>query len=248
MPRRNGKRGRDPEASRMRLLEAGVKVFADRGPDGASVSMIAKEAHINRRMLYHYFDSKEGLYRAAIRHVYEQLSSTEIALADILLPAEELLARLIRAYYDFLASHPQHVRLLTWENLRQGRSAREADLSSFKTPVIEALRIALDRGRREGRFRADVDEKQLLISCLALSFFYFSNQYTVGQALGFNLASKRAMNERVRHVVNLLLDGIRTRQAVDKHGIPSGEWRSVNERRRSRARTTNGKRLDRITG
>ena len=138
-------------------------------------------------MLYHYFGSKEGLYRASLRHVYGQLSSTEVALADMVLPAEELLERLIRAEYAFLASHPQHVRLLTWENLRRGKAAREADLSSFKAPILEALRIALDRGQREGRFRADVDEKQLLISCLALSFFYFSNQYTLGQALGFDL-------------------------------------------------------------
>ena len=204
-------RGRDPEASRRRLLEAGVEVFSERGPDGGSVSMIAARAGINRRMLYHYFGSKEGLYRAALRHVYEQLSSAEVALADILLPVEELLERLIRAEYAFLAAHPQHVRLLTWENLRHGKAALEADLSSFKAPILEALRIALDRGQREGRFRADVDEKQLLISCLALSFFYFSNQYTLGRALGFDLTTPEAIEARIRHVVSLLLDGIRER-------------------------------------
>ena len=202
-------RSRDPEASRKRLLEAGVKVFSERGLDGGSVSMIARAARINRRMLYHYFGSKEGLYRAAFRHAYEQLSSAEVELADMALPAEELLARLIRSYYDFHASHPQHVRLLMWENLRQGKAAKEADIGSIKTPIIEALRIALDRGRRGGRFRADLDEKQLLISCMALSFFYFSNRYTLGRALGFDLAAPKAIERRVEHVVSLLLDGIR---------------------------------------
>ena len=212
------KRSRDPEASRRRLLEAGVKVFSDRGPDGGSVSMIAHAARINRRMLYHYFESKEGLYRAALRHVYQQLSSTEVELADTLLPAEELLARLIRAYYVFLASHPDHVRLLTWENLRQGKAAREADLMSFKAPILEALRVALDRGRREGRFRADVDERQLLISCMALSYFYFSNQYTLGQALGFDLAAPKTIEKRIDHVVSLLLEGIRSDGSVRSDG------------------------------
>ena len=221
------KRARDPEASRRRLLEAGVKVFSERGLDGGSVSMIARSARINRRMLYHYFGSKDGLYRASIRHVYQQLSSMEVDLADMLLPAEELLARLIRAYYEFMASHPEHVRMLTWENLQLGRAspgrsralpwrsraAREAGLSSFKAPIIKALRIALDRGRREGRFRADVDEKQLLISCLGLSFFYFSNQYTLGQALGLDLAAPATIEKRIEHVVSLLLDGIRVRSA-----------------------------------
>ncbi len=214
----NRKRARDAEASRRRLLEAGVKVFSERGPDGGSVSMIARQARINRRMLYHYFGSKEGLYRAAFRHAYEQLSSAEVELADLALGAEDLLARLIRSYYRFHATHPRHVRLLMWENLRQGKAAREAEIGSIKAPIIEALRIALDRGRREGRFRADIDEKQLLISCMALSFFYFSNQYTVGEALGFDLASPKAVRARVDHVVRLVLDGIRAGNGLHRAG------------------------------
>ena len=202
-------RRRDPEASRERLLRAGVKVFSARGPAGASVAMIAREARLNRRMLYHYFGSKEGLYRAVIRHAYEQLASIDVELAHMLLPAEQLLEKMIRAYYEFLATHPEVVRLLTWENLRQGRSASQLDMGAFKASIIEALRIALARGKREGRFRKDLDEKQILISCMALSFFYFSNRHTVSQALGFDLGSRDAIERRVKHVVRLLLDGIR---------------------------------------
>jgi TetR/AcrR family transcriptional regulator len=127
----------------------------------------------------------------------------------VLLPAEELLEKMIRAYYGFLASHPEFVRLLTWENLRWGRSARALEMDAFKAPIIEALRIALARGKQEGRFRRDVDERQLLISCLALSFFYFSNRHTMSQALGFDLASPAAIESRIQHVLRLLLDGIR---------------------------------------
>jgi len=209
MFRRKQRMTRDPEASRRRLLTAGVRIFSRLGPDGASVSRIVAAARLNRRMLYHYYGSKEGLYRAVLRHVYEQFSAAEVRLADTRLPAEELLARLIHAYYKFLAAHPDHIRLLCWENLRGGRTVRKADIAACKAPIIEALRLALERGRREGRFRRDLDEKQLLISCMALSFFYFSNRHTLSQALGFALGGRRAMARRVRHVVDLLLDGIR---------------------------------------
>ena len=213
MPEPNKKRSRgrrrNPAASRERLLRAGVKLFSARGPDGATVAMIAREARLNRRMLYHYFESKEGLYRAVIRHAYEELSSIEVELAHVLLPAEELLEKMIRANYRFMAGNPQVVRLLLWENLRQGKAARKIDLSAFKAPIIEALRIALARGKREGRFRRNIDEKQLLISCMALSFFYFSNRHTVSRALGFDMASPGAIDKRIKHVVRLLLSGIR---------------------------------------
>jgi len=209
MPTPRKRRSRNPEASRERLLQAGVKLFARRGPDGASVAMIARQARLNRRMLYHYFGSKSGLYRAVIRYAYEQISSAEVELAHVILPAEELLEKMIRAYYQFLAGHPEVVRLLTWENLRQGKAAREIDITTFKAPIIQALRIALTRGKEEGRFRKNIDEKQLLISCMALSFFYFSNRHTIGQALGVDLAAPEAIEKRIRHVLTLLLDGIR---------------------------------------
>ena len=211
MAKARKKRARDAAASRRRLLEAGVKVFSRQGPDGGSVSMIARRAGINRRMLYYYFGSKEGLYRAAFRHAYEQLSSAEVELADTAPSAEDLLARLIRSYYEFTATHPCHVRLLMWENLRQGKAAKKLRISSIKTPIIEALRAALDRGRREGRFRADVDERRLLISCMALSFFCFSNRYTIGEALGCDLGDPDVARAQVAHDVKMVLDGIRTR-------------------------------------
>jgi len=206
----NGRR-RDPDASRSRLLKAGVKLFAAHGPDRASVDMISREARLNRRMIYHYFGSKTGLYRAVLRHAYDELTRVDVELAHMLLPAEGLLERMIRQYYHFLAGHPEVVRLLSWENLGLGRAAQALDMPSVKAPMIEALRLALARGREEGRFREDIDEKQILISCTALSFFYFSNRHTVSQALGYDMASPEAIETRIRHVVSLVLDGIRAR-------------------------------------
>ena len=202
-------RQRNAEQTRERILRTAVAVFAEKGPDATTVHLLSHRAGVNRRMLYHYFGSKEGLYEAVIRRAYEQLCSAEVELAHLALPVEELLGKMIRAYYRFLAEHPEVVRLLTWENLRRGRTARKLGLDAFKTPILQALRVALERGCREGRFRRDVDERQLLISCMALSFFYFSNRHTLSRALGEDLAAEPAIERRVRHVVNLLLDGIR---------------------------------------
>lgn len=200
---------RDPEASRRRLETAGERLFAERGYDGVTVAMISREARLNRRMLYHYFGNKEGLYRAVIGRAYERLAEMESDLAGTAAPVEELVEGIIRAYYGFLDAHPEIVRLLTWENLRQGRTARTLDIASAKTPILEALREAMSQGKREGRFRGSVDERQLLVSCMALSFFYFSNRYTLSQSVGVDFAGEGATEKRIRHVVRLVLDGIR---------------------------------------
>jgi len=200
---------RNSARTKERILRAAIALFAEHGPSATTIRMLAKRARVNRRMLYYYFGSKEGLYRAAMRSMYEQNAIVEAELSRAGLSAEKLLERFVRALYEFLSEHPEFVRLLTWENLRQGRSVRHVDTDAVMAPVLEALRVALERGKAEGRFRRNVDEKQLLISCMALSFFYFANRHTVSRALGVDLASGDAVEKRVKHVVRLLLDGIR---------------------------------------
>ena len=55
-------RPRNPVRTRSRLLAAGVKLFAARGYHGVAVDEIVAVARCNKRMLYHYFGDKEGLY------------------------------------------------------------------------------------------------------------------------------------------------------------------------------------------
>src|ERR1043166_8911290 len=58
---------RDPERSRERILAAAFKEFAAQGFAGARVDRVARRAGINKRMLYHYFGDKRGLFREVLR-------------------------------------------------------------------------------------------------------------------------------------------------------------------------------------
>src|ERR1017187_5319360 len=58
---------RNPQQSQQRILEAALAEFAAKGFAGARVDVIAKNARINKRMLYHYFGDKEGLFREVLR-------------------------------------------------------------------------------------------------------------------------------------------------------------------------------------
>src|SRR3954470_19116778 len=58
---------RDPEATRARIMKAAVREFSAKGISGARVDAIAQRAGANKRMLYHYFGSKYGLFREVLR-------------------------------------------------------------------------------------------------------------------------------------------------------------------------------------
>ena len=52
------------DETRLRIIVAGIRLFGERGFDGASTRDIASEAGVNAPALQYYFTSKEGLFRA----------------------------------------------------------------------------------------------------------------------------------------------------------------------------------------
>ncbi|TAM95756.1 MAG: TetR/AcrR family transcriptional regulator, partial [Rhizobiaceae bacterium] len=76
--RRDGKeRIRDPERTRGNILKAATIEFSERGFAGASVDSIATRSGANKRMIYHYFGNKRGLWLTTLEAAYERARSAE---------------------------------------------------------------------------------------------------------------------------------------------------------------------------
>ena len=151
---------RDPERTQRRILDAARRIFATRGIDGARVDAIAARAGTNKRMLYHYFGSKDGLFRAVLRQRLAGRTPTSMAARV----GPQRLADL----QDRLAEQPDYVRLLMWEALERGRrrpleeeEARHAVLAEW----VDALRAA----QADGDIPADLDPAQLVLTELGIA-------------------------------------------------------------------------------
>ena len=70
-----GSRGQ-PEESRAAILQAAAKEFAEHGIAGARTDAIAREARVNKALLYYYFKDKETLYGAVLDDAFSGLKST----------------------------------------------------------------------------------------------------------------------------------------------------------------------------
>lgn len=78
------------EDTRRRILEAALEVFAAEGYEGASTRHLAERAGINLPAIQYYFGSKDGLYRAAIDYVVQEI---EAHFAPIVAPVKAALAQ-----------------------------------------------------------------------------------------------------------------------------------------------------------
>ena len=81
---------RDPEATKRRILSAALREFSAKGIAGARVDAIAARAKVNKRMLYYYFGSKDGLFREILRR---RLHDRSVALRHASVSSPDRLAR-----------------------------------------------------------------------------------------------------------------------------------------------------------
>ena len=69
-------RTNDPERTRADILQVAMAEFADKGLSGARIDAIADATRTSKRMIYYYFESKEGLYLAVLEEAYRRIRRT----------------------------------------------------------------------------------------------------------------------------------------------------------------------------
>ena len=155
---------RDPERTRQRILEAALKEFAVRGFSGARVGGIARRAKVNKRMLYHYYEDKEGLFRAVLRYKINDRKSRVAAQA----PKNEPVSS-VPLWFRQNCQDADWVRLLAWESLQ---TTDEKVLDETERRRLSRQTIAcIKQKQADGRLRADVVAGHLQLAKMSLAMF-----------------------------------------------------------------------------
>jgi len=197
---------RDPERTRARILEAAKAEFAAHGLGGARVDRIATQADANKRMLYYYFGNKDDLFLAVLEDAYAHIREAEKALRLTEIDPPEAIRRLVAFTWEYYLEHPEFMTLLNSANLHRARHLdKSTKVRTIHSPFVAMIEEILERGRKEGVFRAGVDPVQLYISIAALTYFYLGNKYTLSAIFGRDLLSPRAKAERLAHMTELVL-------------------------------------------
>ncbi len=199
-------RQRDADRSRLALLTAARDEFSEHGLGGARVERIAERAGVDKRLIYHYFQSKDSLFLAVLEDAYRSIRAAEQELHLTDLPPTEAVRRLTEFTWNYYLEHPEFLTLLNSENLHRGRHLEQSNRAlEMNSPLVQTLGDILERGRIAGLFRGGIDPVQLYISIAGLSYFYLSNNHTLSAIFGRNLLSPKARNERLSHICEVIL-------------------------------------------
>jgi len=217
--RRMGSRGQ-PEESRAAILEAAAHEFAAHGIAGARTDAIAREARVNKALLYYYFKDKETLYGAVLDNAFSGLRAAVFQALDTALPPREKMLAYAGAYFDFIASNQLYPRLMQREMMRarDGQSLHiDKVIKNYIQPIFARVSGVMREGIARGEFRP-VNPVHFVPSMVAMIVFYFSSAPMMQKIVGFNpLAPERIAERRAA-----VLDFISAALFTSRHNATQG--------------------------
>lgn len=166
-----GKRARQKLERPREILEAAVEEFVRKGYMAARVEDVAKAVGVTKGTVYFYFDTKEALFSAVIRHFAPVFDTT------IEVPADKQVAELLsEALIDLYAMITKDIRTreifhLLMADGRHFPQLLDGYFAEFLQPSIDRLKALLALGAARGEFRANAMEEttEILLSPAVLA-------------------------------------------------------------------------------
>jgi len=185
----------------LRIAAAASDEFAVRGFEGARVDRIARQAGVNKQLLFYYYHSKRGLFRAVLERAVGELEEALAALPSASGRPLERLRDVLTAQFEFLGRHPELVALLA--------HAERSEAAPF-APAIRRLVVLLAEGQGLGQVRDDVDPHVAAAQALVLMVGYLKLESLIAASAPSLAADEPALRERWRKsAVELVVNGVR---------------------------------------
>ena len=193
------------EDRREQIIDAAMRVFAQKGFARATNRDVAREAGITTGLIYYYFESKEALLKAVLEARSPVQVMTQITPEMLEQPPEVLLPLVIMRVLDIVESE-QFVGLIRvmLPEMLHGSDMTPVALS-FLQRVISFLGNYLQTQIARGNVRADINQEM-------------AYQVIAGSVIGFVLRRQIMRDPTVLHythqeiaqaIVGTILEGIR---------------------------------------
>lgn len=145
---------RPAEYTRQSILKAAVRLFAEKGYQGASVRDIVAKARVNQAAINYHFKGKDGLYLELLKTAFEKLTEQAGFDPDKLksLTREEAVHNFVLQQLRPLLFRDElslYIRMFAWESGHPSKVFRKfmaANVSSYLTAAVDIVQRFLPPG------------------------------------------------------------------------------------------------------
>ena len=194
-----------------RILLAAQKEFAARGYSGARMENIARDASINKAMLFYYFSSKDNLYQTILLRVFSEIFGEIGQFISQPLTPDLFLEKFPEIYIRFIARHPDLLRIMVFDLIHNPENVTAAmaeivneRMSCMPHPLLELIK------RWHGQeLISEADPLHFMMNIVALSIFSFIGKPMVEAISGIKVENDEDFyRKRIASVVNILQRGM----------------------------------------
>lgn len=194
------------------ILNAAVKIFVEKGKDGARMQEIADNAGVNKMLLHYYFKDKDTLFLEVVRKVSTDLYGSVIEESMNTLTFKEFLSVFIERHFDFLNERKDSFQFLLWELSRKQFDFKDI-ISASNNPYgknpFEILSDKLTEAIAKKEIRA-VDTSEFILNLFSLDLFMFLGLPVIRKIAPMDDAQlASAMTHRKKEIFRLLWNDIK---------------------------------------
>jgi TetR/AcrR family transcriptional regulator len=194
---------RRPVDTRDRVLQAAQALFAERGYRGTSLRDIAKRIGVKAPSLLHHFPSKQQLYLAVLDQMFESLDDAANAIVWRHEGRQERMRQAVGHTVDFIASHPDFVRIM-WKEMADESGTGRQVLKRRLPPLFSTAVTFIFHGQRDGEFRTDVDPLHFMWGLNAITIGYFTIASMIRRLWDVNLLEPAMVERRKRELTDMV--------------------------------------------
>lgn len=194
---------RRPADTRDRVLRVAQAMFAEQGYQGTSLRDIARRIGVKAPSLLHHFPSKQQLYLAVLEQMFETVEDAANGIVWQHESRRERMRQAIAEMIDFIASHPDLVRIM-WKEMADESGVGRQVLKRRLPPLFSTAVRFVFRGQRDGEFRSDLDPLHFMWGLNAITIGYFAIAAMIRRLWNINLLEPAMIERRKRELTDMV--------------------------------------------
>jgi len=197
---------RDAEKTKQLILDAAEIEFAKHGLKGARTDEIAKAAGVASRMIYYYFQSKEGLYQTVLQRPAIEIQDAIAQIDFETSSPDRALVAVVRAAIAYEVKHRHRGMLLFQEaSQNQGKYFTQTNWRQ----AIDLLTGLLEQGIKAGVFRP-LDSYMTTLNIIGICVFYGNAHENLKHLTPErDLLSAETIEQYIQAAIDLVLNGVK---------------------------------------
>jgi AcrR family transcriptional regulator len=157
-----------PSPSPERILQSALSLFSEKGYDATSVREICEASGITKPTLYHFYGSKEGVYRALVHGTLDRVREDMTRAIAGEGTLRDRLRRLTRTYFEAARGEPDLARFILALTHDPPSSAPRTDFLRFYDDILVHVTRAIETGEARGEVGPGPVDVRLLVLMGAL--------------------------------------------------------------------------------